>query len=290
MRDSRNASGAGRSQVPRVERFQQVELLALRLRPQLVVGQITDHFLRIRLRVVEMRALMLGRQKSGAPQRLAVGRIAQGDEPGQVPVFAAQSVRNPGAERGAGRGDVAGVNQVPRGRVRRIEGEHRADDAKVVHDLRGTRQKLADLDSALSASLEGERGRQQPARHALRSQVGGVGASAFVLQQGRLGIEQIDLRRPSGHEQKNDVLGFWGEMRPGRTERVRCRRRRLQRIRETQRPEPAAERFHECRRLSPPPSGAAGDFRSGRIGSQRFPRKSNSIVSQKHPRLRRRRF
>ena len=35
-----------------------------------------------------------------------------------------------------------------------------------------------------------------------------------------LGIKQVDMARPAGHEEKNDALGFPGEMRGFGRERI----------------------------------------------------------------------
>ena len=95
---------------------------------------------------------------------------------------------------------------------------HRADDGDVVGDLRQVGQQLRDLGARLAVLLELERRAEQLRRAldereplALDELFGNV--LTVVLGQGRLRIEQIDLRRRPGHEQIDDALDLRREMR-----------------------------------------------------------------------------
>src|SRR6185436_565636 len=63
--------GPRRSQVDAVQVLDQVDLRALSSGIEMLVPQVADHLLRIDLGLVEVRALVLGRQKSGPPQAAA---------------------------------------------------------------------------------------------------------------------------------------------------------------------------------------------------------------------------
>src|SRR5260370_40344956 len=58
-----------------------------------------------------------------------------------------------------------------------------------------------------------ERGWQQAAGLAFGAQIHGTRPLALILEQGRLGIEHVDLRRSAGHEQADDVFRFDWETR-----------------------------------------------------------------------------
>ncbi len=76
-------------------------------------------------------------------------------------------------------------------------------------------KRFADLDAGLSLFGELEGGGQQAAGLALCAEIDGIGALALVLEQGGLGIEQVDLRGSAGHEQADDVFGFGRQARAG---------------------------------------------------------------------------
>src|SRR5262249_31957564 len=79
---------------------------------------------------------------------------------------------------------------------------------------------LADLDAGLATLRELERRLHQPAgaTFGLLFQTGWL--LAVVLDQRRLGVERIDLRRATVHEEVDDALGLRLEVRLLRRQRV----------------------------------------------------------------------
>ena len=90
--------------------------------------------LRVDRLVVDVRALVDGRQEAVAPQLRADDRLAgaEHDEAGQVLVLGAQAVGQPRAQARPDRLHVAGVHQQQGALVGGAVGVHRADDAEVV--------------------------------------------------------------------------------------------------------------------------------------------------------------
>ena len=206
-----------------VERLHQIELLALGLGSQLVVAQVADHTVRVRFGMVEVRALVLGRQETRAPQVTAPRTRTEHDESRQVTVLGPEAVRDPSAERGPSRGDVARMDEIARRRVRRVERVHRTDHAQIVDNRSEVGQQFADLNSTLAVALELERRRQQSSGHALSAQVGRLRPLAGVGQQRGLRIEHVHVRRAASHEQENDLLRTRGEVRANRARGCRAK-------------------------------------------------------------------
>ena len=204
---------ADRLFVVAVELLYEVELLALCRGGQLPIAQVADHSFGIGDGIVEPDPLVPRRQKAVAQPGTAATPLAQGDEARQILVFAAQTIGNPGPHRGARSGDIARMKQAPRRRVRGVERVHRTDNAKVVRNGGKVRQQLADFEPSPAMLSEDERRRQQSARGSLGAQIDRIRTLAGIPMKCRLRIEQIDLRRPSGHEQHNAVLRFGREMR-----------------------------------------------------------------------------
>ena len=73
------------------------------------------------------------------------------------------------------------------------------------------REKAADVDAALPVLFELERRGQQTAGGAFGAQVDRRGPLSLILQQRRLRVEHIQLRRPAHHEEHNVVLGLGGK-------------------------------------------------------------------------------
>ena len=71
----------------------------------------------------------------------------------------------------------------------------------------------------LPVLLELEGRRQQTARRALGSKVHRRGPLSLVLQQRRLRIEHIELRRSAHHEEHDIVFRFWREIGELRSDR-----------------------------------------------------------------------
>ena len=135
----------------RVERLQQVQLLALHRFVDQAVGQIADAGLVDRRALLaDAGGLVRGREEGvGVILRAAqVARRADGDEAGQVLIFGAQAVEQPGADAGASEAELAGVQHEARLRVVRHVGVHAVDKAHVVGMLGDFREQLGDVDAA----------------------------------------------------------------------------------------------------------------------------------------------
>ena len=155
------AVGAALGQVLAVELLQQVELPPLRVR-----GRATAFcrygiiFCGSRFGVVDVRALILGRQEAAGPQLREPHRPAgaEHDVARQVLVLGAQAVQEPRAHAGPRRRDRAVVHHEQGRPVVRVVGVQRADDAQVVGMLGQVRQQLADRQAACAvlANSNGE--------------------------------------------------------------------------------------------------------------------------------------
>jgi len=99
---------------------------------ELVVAEESDHPLRLGLGEVEAGTGVLRGEEAGAGVGADAAAGAEDDEAGEVVVFGAQAVGDPGAYGGAGGADVAGVEEVLGGAVGGVEGVHGADDAEVI--------------------------------------------------------------------------------------------------------------------------------------------------------------
>ena len=139
---------------------------------------------------------------------------AEHHEPGQVLVFGAEAVGDPGAHaRKPGERHPRVEIEIGLGVLHERRG-HRADDRQFVGDAPDVRKQRTDRDAALSivgelpgtwqdvAVLVEHRPfrleRHRPAR--LGGQTG-------------LGVERVDVREPPGHVAEDDVLHLWREVR-----------------------------------------------------------------------------
>ena len=174
------------------------------------------------------RCMSPGTRRAG--RRIPVGDVGDRqtgthrDETGQVLVLGAQAVgesRHPcWAATAARRRSSSAASMLVVGRV----GHHRADHAEVVDVLGRPGEDLADLDPALAVLLEPKRRRRARPRLALRGQVPLGQRLALVLLQERLGVEGVDLRRPTVQIDVDDMLGLGGEVRRLRRQRIADRR------------------------------------------------------------------
>jgi hypothetical protein len=110
-------------------------------------------------------------------------------------------------------------------------GVHGLHDGDVVHDLGQVRQKLRQFRAALAVLRELElrpeqRGIGVDERGAVVLDQVGWRRLAIPLRQLRFVIEQLQVTRCAGLEEKNDALGLRRKMRLLRRERVRWRNRR----------------------------------------------------------------
>ena len=159
--------------------------------------------------VADEGALIGARQEAGAPELgpLKDGGGADDHEGRQVLVLRPQAVDEPRAEARPREGLLARVHLESRPGVVDVVGDHRADHAEVVDVARQAGQQLAHLGPALAVFGELPRRGQQ---------VAGLGALELRLLEGerlavhrgqlRLGIEQVDVRRPAGHVEEDAPL------------------------------------------------------------------------------------
>ena len=158
---------------------------------------------------VDVRALIDAGQEGRLPVLRLGDRVAAGaehDEARQVLVLGAEPVEEPRAEAGASQAGVAAVHQHQGRLVIRHVGLHRSDDANVVDALADIGEDLADLDAALAVLLEFERRAEGRAGLALGPEILGRQFLARVRVEHRLGVEGVDLRRPTVHEQVDHPL------------------------------------------------------------------------------------
>ena len=109
---------------------------------------------------VDVHALARAGQKSAAPIASRYDRIAvcaHRDEGGQVAIFGAEAVGDPGAKAGAWQAPIATVHQHQGRFMVRDFGMHRADNRHVIDVCRGLLEEFADPKSGFSTLLELER-------------------------------------------------------------------------------------------------------------------------------------
>ena len=135
-------------------------------------------------------------------------------------VQAADAVAQPGSQARPAGLLVTRLNVGDRRVVVDCFGVERLDNGDVIDDGGDVRQELADPGAALAVLVELEHWRHAgerllSGRHpgdALSHAYGTGQLLAVVFAQLGLVIEQVDVRRPAGHEQIDDALGLRGEV------------------------------------------------------------------------------
>ncbi len=206
-----------------IQPAQQVELRSLCAGGLVIVADVLDQFFDAGVLRVDVGALIDAGQETAAPvfgflDRVAAG--AHGDEAGEVLVFGAQAVGDPGADAGAGHLGVAAVHQHERRLVIRHLRLHRANDAQIVRVPRRLLKQAADLQAAVPVSLEFKRRRHRRPRFALGFQILHRQRLAVVAREHRLGVEGIDVGGTAVEEEVNDALGAGRKVGAARRERV----------------------------------------------------------------------
>ncbi len=156
-------------------------------------------------------SLMNGGKEGGTP--VAGAAIAEaggeGDEGGQIGVFGAEPVADPGADAGSDEGGGAAMEEEGGGTVCDAFGLHAVQEAELVHPLGGVREKFTDPVPGLAMT------RELPGRthHALtRGQRTRVGENPGVIEGHLLPfmpVEQgfvivgVDLTRAALHEEED---------------------------------------------------------------------------------------
>jgi hypothetical protein len=229
------------------------------------------------LQVIDEGPLIRGRQEAAAPERSALRglRWAEHDEAGQVLVLAAQAVEEPGTEARPGEGLLARVHLQAGAVVIDVVGDHRADEAKIVHASGDVREQFADGRAALAVAGEAPWGSEQiPRLRSLQLWLGERERLALHLGELRLRIEQVHVRWAAGHEEEDDALRFRGKLRRLHRERVGGGRIRRECAAERAFVEQAREAEHAeavrklAEHLAPRDRRAGEEFRSGRFMGQ----------------------
>ncbi len=137
---------------------------------------------------------------------------AHGDEAGEVLVFGAETVEDPGAEAGAGLDAVAAVHEHEGRLVVGDLGDHGPDDGDVVGMGGGLVEQFADFEAAAAAGVEGEGGGEGDAGFAFGAEVFGGERFAGVAGEGGFGVEGVDVGGAAVEEEVDDAFGFGGEV------------------------------------------------------------------------------
>jgi len=166
-----------------------------------------------------LHALIHGGQEAAAPETFSAAGIAaaaeQDHEAGQIFVFGAETVGDPGTHRRTPETGRAGIEEQLGGRVVELIGVHRLDDGDVVGDVLEVRQEFAHPRSRFAALLEFVRRAQHFGMPFDEGEATpfqkGIGAGLHVaFDQLGFKVEQFLLRRGAGHVQKDDAFRFGG--------------------------------------------------------------------------------
>ena len=203
---------------PAVHPLDEVEPPPLHAGARLVIDQVLDRGL-LAGRHVHRRPLMGRRQEAGAiGPHVAIG--VDRDEARQVLVLGPQPVAEPRAHRRPHIDRDSGV-KLERGRgMGLVVGVHGPEQAEVVGHTRQVRHQVRDHHAGVAAGANrGDRSQRQVLVHADRDLVA-VDRRADLLavlpRDQRLGIEQVELRRTSLHEQEDHAPGAGRSAADGR--------------------------------------------------------------------------
>ena len=203
-------------EVAGIELLEEAELLALERGGKRGIFEIGDELVGLAVEGLDVGALV-GTGKEGALPvvRTGDGHAAgdQDDEAGEVGIFGAEAVGDPGADAGPGHDAGTAVEKAEGVFVNGGVGVHRAHHAEVIRVGGGQAvEQLADLEAGLAVAAEGEGGAEGGAGGPLRGVVDGEPA-AVVAGQLRLGVKGVHLGRPAIGEDLDDALGPGQEMR-----------------------------------------------------------------------------
>jgi len=176
----------------------------------------------------EANTLVLGGKETGPPHAGDEGLIGfvaaplgdHDDEGGEVLVLGTDSVAEPGSKAGAtgllGSGLNVGESRV----VIDGLGVHRLDEAEVISDGPDVGEQFAHPDAGFPVALEVEHGSDAGKRGLSRGHSGDAlahadGAGQFlavVLSELRFVVVEVDVGRPSGHEEEDDPFRLGSEV------------------------------------------------------------------------------
>ena len=165
-------------------------------------------------------ALISRGQKAAAPGGRAAFQPTTGirhhDKGGHVRVFGAKAIRDPTAHARLAHLDGARVHLIDRLRVVHAVAMATADHAHLIGQLSHVGQEVADLDPALPMLPKRlHRCQQRVLRHLPPSLHGSVAVRqrlAGVADEVGLRIEEIDMARPTMHEEPDDALRLGGKV------------------------------------------------------------------------------
>ncbi len=158
--------------------------------------------------ITEEHTLVRGGHKSAAPILRATGATIarrEYDEARKIIAFAAEAIGRPCAHGRSPEDRRSGVHENLCGRVIKLRRVHGPDDGHVISDLREVRHELTKFRARFAVLLKLE-GRAHERGVALNKCVALIlhdffgDRLAVVLTEDRLGIEEIDMARRTGHE------------------------------------------------------------------------------------------
>ena len=174
----------------------------------------------------EPGALMNRGQEGGAvfASPTEGGASLDADESGQIRILGAEAVADPRSHGWAHLGEAAGVELQRGTRVLGIISVHATQEAKVICDGGEMRHQIGDHHAALAAWPHGCHGVER--EEFLRADLGDFFAQWRVnllpVSAGDkiLRIKQIQLRRATLHEEKDDALCLWHHAREASSEGI----------------------------------------------------------------------
>ena len=159
---------------------------------------------------VQQGALINGRQISVGPVLGAVDKtvIGQDHEGRQILVLGAQAIDHPGTQGGAARHGAAQVHEQAAGGVVVAVGVERPNHRHFVDPLAQVREKLGDLDAALSPFAEPEGTADIEEFGAFGLVRSAAGNRSVVPGEIRFGVEGVHVAGTPAHEQEDAGLGL----------------------------------------------------------------------------------
>ncbi len=193
-----------------VEGVEEVELGALFLGGEVLVADMFDELFELGMFGIDVGALVDAGEEAALPVLGFLDGVtagAHGDEAGEVLVFGAEAVGDPGSEAGSGEAGFSAIHEEEGGFVVGDIGVHGADDGEVIGAFADVGEEFTDLEAGLAVALEGEGGTEGGAGFAFCFEVEreflAVPAGEF-----RFGVEGIDVGDAAIGEDMDDAFGF----------------------------------------------------------------------------------
>ena len=215
---------------------------------------------------VKRRSLIDCRHEARSPVPRAAGhrgpgRILHDHETGQVRVLGSEAVGHPASQRGSTRQGRAGVHLADAPDMIQPVGPARSDHRQLIGAGRDVRKPVGNPDSTLAVllpfSLRGQQRRSTFSHggdHRLEARRKRLARQPVQL---RLGVERVDMARPTFHEQENDAARRalatprrFRRQSPDSADRAELRRSRASRSRSARPPKPAPASSNHSRRVA----------------------------------------